>query len=247
VAEFLGDAEATVQATYSHMMPDDRERARKAMERFFAPRSRPAPARPSWSAAPPPPKSTSQPSSAARCRSSSLPVAGLAFLLLTFAFRTILVPIKSIIGFLLSAGAALGAQVAVFQWGWLRSLFGATPSQTLSFLPIILLAVLFGLSSDYEVFVVSRIKEHFTKTGNAREAVIAGSRSGSPSPSACSSTRSSSGSPSSPPSWPSPGRRSGPPRWFGHHVPDSDIEGERLDANLSYTARHELAQVPRAR
>ena len=55
-------------------------------------------------------------------------VAGLAFLLLTFAFRTILVSVKSIIGFLLSALAALGAQVAVFQWGWLKDLFGVTPS-----------------------------------------------------------------------------------------------------------------------
>ena len=101
-------------------------------------------------------------------------IVGLAFLLLTFAFRTILVPLKSILGFLLSAAAALGAQVAVFQWGWFKNLFGIEPSQTLSFLPIILLAVLFGLSSDYEVFVVSRIKEHYTKTGNAREAVVHG-------------------------------------------------------------------------
>ncbi|HWG24538.1 MMPL family transporter [Actinospica sp.] len=110
---------------------------------------------------------------------SALPVflitiVGLAFLLLTFAFRTILVPLKSILGFLLSAAAALGAQVAVFQWGWFKKVFDIEPSQTLSFLPIILLAVLFGLSSDYEVFVVSRIKEHFTKTGDAREAVVYG-------------------------------------------------------------------------
>jgi putative drug exporter of the RND superfamily len=103
-----------------------------------------------------------------------LVVAGLAFVLLTFAFRTILVPIKSIIGFLLSVGAAFGAEVAVFQWGWLAGPFGIAKTQTLSFLPIILLAIIFGLSSDYEVFVVSRIKEHFTKTGDAREAVIMG-------------------------------------------------------------------------
>lgn len=98
----------------------------------------------------------------------------LAFLLLTFAFRTILVPIKSIIGFLLSAGAAMGAQVAIFQWGWGASLIGVQKGQTLSFLPVILIAIMFGLSSDYEVFVVSRIKEHFTKTGDARGAAIAG-------------------------------------------------------------------------
>jgi putative drug exporter of the RND superfamily len=74
--------------------------------------------------------------------SSALPiflivVVGLAFLLLTLAFRTILVPIKSILGFLLSAFAAFGAEVAVFQWGWAKSVFGITPSETVSFLPII--------------------------------------------------------------------------------------------------------------
>ncbi|MBJ8339950.1 MMPL family transporter [Antrihabitans sp. YC3-6] len=101
-------------------------------------------------------------------------VIGLAFLLLTFAFRTILVPIKSIIGFLLSVSAAFGAQVAVFQWGWGQELLGITPSETVSFLPIIMLAIIFGLSSDYEVFVVSRIKEDYTKTGDARGAVERG-------------------------------------------------------------------------
>jgi RND superfamily putative drug exporter len=101
-------------------------------------------------------------------------VVGLAFALLTFAFRTILVPIKSIIGFLLSVGAALGAQVAMFQWGWGEDLFNVTRSETISFLPIIMLAIIFGLSSDYEVFVVSRIKEDFTLTGEARGAVARG-------------------------------------------------------------------------
>jgi RND superfamily putative drug exporter len=101
-------------------------------------------------------------------------VVGLAFILLTFAFRTILVPIKSILGFLLSMAAALGAQVAMFQWGWGQHIFGITPSETISFLPIIMLAIIFGLSSDYEVFVVSRIKEEFTKKGDARLAVERG-------------------------------------------------------------------------
>ena len=100
-------------------------------------------------------------------------VVGLAFILLTFAFRTILVPIKSIVGFLLSVLAALGAQVAIFQWGWGRHIFGITPSETISFLPILMLAIIFGLSSDYEVFVVSRIKEEFSKSGDARGAVEA--------------------------------------------------------------------------
>ena len=98
-------------------------------------------------------------------------VVGLAFILLTFAFRTILVPITSILGFLLSMAAALGLQVAMFQWGWGQHIFGITPAATISFLPIIMLAIIFGLSSDYEVFVVSRIKEEYTKNGDARRAV----------------------------------------------------------------------------
>ena len=111
--------------------------------------------------------------------SSALPiflvvVVGLAFILLTFAFRTILVPIKSILGFLLSMAAALGAQVAIFQWGWGQHIFGITPAETISFLPIIMLAIIFGLSSDYEVFVVSRIKEEYTRNGDARRAVKRG-------------------------------------------------------------------------
>ena len=101
-------------------------------------------------------------------------VIGLAFLLLTFAFRTILVPIKSIIGFLLSVAAATGMEVALFQWGWGEKLLGITKDETISFLPIIMLAIIFGLSSDYEVFVVSRIKEEFTKTGEARQSVVRG-------------------------------------------------------------------------
>ena len=101
-------------------------------------------------------------------------VAGLALILLTIAFRAVAVPITSIIGFMLSVLAAFGAQVAVFQWGWLADLLKVTPGQTVSFLPIIVLAVIFGLSSDYEVFVVSRIKEVFTKTNDAVGAVERG-------------------------------------------------------------------------
>ncbi len=101
-------------------------------------------------------------------------VVGLAFLLLTLAFRTILVPLKSVIGFLLSVFAAFGAQVAMFQWGWGEDLFGITPTETVSFLPIIMLAIIFGLSSDYEVFVVSRIKEQYSATGDAVGAVARG-------------------------------------------------------------------------
>ncbi len=112
--------------------------------------------------------------------SSSLPIflltiVGLAFVLLTLAFRTPLVPIKSVLGFLLSIAAALGAQVALFQWGWGASLLGVTKSSvSLSYLPTILLAIVFGLSSDYEVFVVSRIKEEYSRRGDARAAVERG-------------------------------------------------------------------------
>jgi len=55
----------------------------------------------------------------------------------------------------------------MFQWGWGQHIFGITPAATISFLPIIMLAIIFGLSSDYEVFVVSRIKEEYTKNGDA--------------------------------------------------------------------------------
>lgn len=104
-------------------------------------------------------------------------VVGLALLLLTFAFRTILVPLKSVLGFLLSVAAAFGAEVAVFQWGWGANLLGIPRGQTVSFLPIIMLAIIFGLSSDYEVFVVSRIKEELLGprgAADARRAVVTG-------------------------------------------------------------------------
>ena len=101
-------------------------------------------------------------------------VVGLAFVLLTIAFRAALVPITSIAGFLLSVFAALGVQVAVFQWGWGADLLGITPGETISFLPIIVLAIVFGLSSDYQVFVVSRMKEQLARTDDALEAVRSG-------------------------------------------------------------------------
>ncbi|WP_040785167.1 MMPL family transporter [Nocardia pneumoniae] len=96
-----------------------------------------------------------------------LVVVGLALVLLTIAFRTVLVPLSSIVGFILSVFAALGIQVAVFQWGWGAALFDVTEAPTLSFLPIVILAIIFGLSSDYQIFVVSRIKEEYSRTGDA--------------------------------------------------------------------------------
>jgi putative drug exporter of the RND superfamily len=86
-------------------------------------------------------------------------IIGLALVLLTFALRAPLVPLESVLGYLLSVFAALGAEVAVFQWGWAKQFLGITPGVTLSFLPVIVLTIIFGLSNDYEVFVVSRIKE----------------------------------------------------------------------------------------
>ena len=104
-----------------------------------------------------------------------LVVVGLALLLLTIVFRSILVPVKAALGFLLSIGASLGLVVWVFQDGNLAGLFGvAKPGPILSFLPILLIGILFGLAMDYEVFLVSRMRERFLKTGRAKESVISG-------------------------------------------------------------------------
>ncbi|MEI5103030.1 MMPL family transporter [Streptomyces sp. PmtG] len=104
-------------------------------------------------------------------------VVGLALLLLLLVFRSIVVPLKAAFGFLLSVGAAFGAIVAVFQWGWLADQFGVpTTGPVFSFMPIVLIAVLFGLAMDYEVFLVSRMREEFVHTGKHQESVIAGSR-----------------------------------------------------------------------
>jgi len=104
-------------------------------------------------------------------------VVGLAFLLLIVVFRSILVPLKAALGFLLSVMAALGAVVAVFQWGWLSDVLGVPHSgPVVSFLPIILIGVLFGLAMDYEVFLVSGMREEWAHTGRARQSVIDGAR-----------------------------------------------------------------------
>lgn len=101
-------------------------------------------------------------------------VIGLSLLLLLVVFRSIAVPLKATLGYLLSVGSALGAVVMVFQWGW----FGA-PVQTgplVSFLPIFLMGVLFGLAMDYEMFLVSRMREDFVRRRDARSAVQQGFR-----------------------------------------------------------------------
>ena len=104
-----------------------------------------------------------------------LVVVGLSVLLLMIVFRSVLVPIKATLGFLLSTGAAFGAVVAVFQWGWLRQAVHLDqPGELVSFLPILLMAMLFGLSMDYEVFLMSRMKEEFVRSGDARTAIVDG-------------------------------------------------------------------------
>ena len=108
-------------------------------------------------------------------------VVGLALILLLLVFRSILVPVTATIGFLLSFGTALGATVAVFQWGWLGSLFGVTQSAPLlSLMPILVVGILFGLAMDYQVFLVSRIHEAHTHGAEPIEAIRAGFRRSAP-------------------------------------------------------------------
>jgi RND superfamily putative drug exporter len=107
----------------------------------------------------------------------ALVVVGLALILLLLVFRSVLVPIKAAVGFLLSVAASFGAVVAVFQWGWLRGLFGVPATgPVISFLPIILMAVLFGLAMDYEVFLVSRMREEYAHGAQPVDAVVTGAR-----------------------------------------------------------------------
>jgi RND superfamily putative drug exporter len=107
----------------------------------------------------------------------ALVVVGLALVLLLLVFRSILVPVKAAVGFLLSVGASFGAVVAVFQWGWLSGLLGVeSTGPVISFLPVILMAVLFGLAMDYEVFLVSRMREEYVHGAEPRQAVVTGAR-----------------------------------------------------------------------
>lgn len=106
-------------------------------------------------------------------------VVGLSVILLMMVFRSVLVPIKAALGFLLSVVASFGVVVAVFQWGWLSELLHVeTPGPILSFMPIILMAVLFGLAMDYEVFLVSGMREEYVRTGDAKYAVSRGFANG---------------------------------------------------------------------
>ncbi|MGW4943596.1 MMPL family transporter [Actinoplanes sp. NPDC004185] len=102
-------------------------------------------------------------------------IVALAFLLLTLLFRSILVPIKAIGGFLLSVIATFGAVVAVFQWGWLGGLFGIDQAgPVMSMLPVFLIGIVFGLAMDYEVFLVSRMREEHVHGTPPTQAVVNG-------------------------------------------------------------------------
>jgi putative drug exporter of the RND superfamily len=102
-------------------------------------------------------------------------VVGLALLLLAVVFRSFLVPIKATLGFVLSLAATFGAVVAVFQWGWLGWLFGIQETgPILSLLPIIVVGVVFGLAMDYEVFLVTRMREEHVHGAGPTDAVVAG-------------------------------------------------------------------------
>ncbi|MDC0772941.1 MMPL family transporter [Streptomyces sp. HD] len=106
-------------------------------------------------------------------------VVGLAFLLLIVVFRSILVPLKAALGFLLSVMAALGAVVAVFQWGWLANLMGVEETgPVMSMMPIFMVGVVFGLAMDYEVFLVTRMREAYVHGEKPSQAVVTGFKHG---------------------------------------------------------------------
>lgn len=102
-------------------------------------------------------------------------VVGLSLILLAMVFRSVWVPIKATLGYVLSVGVAFGAVVAVFQWGWLEGpLNVAATGPILSFMPILLMGVLFGLAMDYEVFLVARIREEYVHGADAQTAIQRG-------------------------------------------------------------------------
>ncbi|HPG15656.1 MAG TPA: MMPL family transporter [Microthrixaceae bacterium] len=101
-------------------------------------------------------------------------VLSLSFLLLMVVFRSLLVPVKAVIMNLLSIGAAYGVLVAIFQWGWAKDIFGVEPAPIAPFMPMMLFAIVFGLSMDYEVFLLSRIREEWVRTGDAKASVADG-------------------------------------------------------------------------
>jgi putative drug exporter of the RND superfamily len=108
-----------------------------------------------------------------------LVVVSLALILQLLVFRSLLVPLKAVLGFLLSVVATLGVVVAVFQWGWLASVIGVHQSAPIvSVLPIFMIGVVFGLAMDYEVFLVTRMREEYVHGAAPTQAIVAGFRHG---------------------------------------------------------------------
>lgn len=107
-------------------------------------------------------------------------IVALSFLVLAAVFRSLVIPLTAAVMNVLSAGAAYGVMVAVFQWGWLKSIFGVTQTAPIeSFIPLLMFAILFGLSMDYQVFLLTRIHEAWHEHHDNRHAVQAGlARSG---------------------------------------------------------------------
>ncbi|MGX1471940.1 UNVERIFIED_CONTAM: RND superfamily putative drug exporter [Streptomyces canus] len=104
-------------------------------------------------------------------------VIGLAVLLLTVVFRSVLVPVKAALGFLLSVGAAFGVLVAVFQWGWAADLLGIEQTgPVMSLMPILIIGIVFGLAMDYEVFLLTRMREAYVHGTSPGEAIVSGFR-----------------------------------------------------------------------
>ena len=89
----------------------------------------------------------------------------LSFLLLMLVFRSVLVPLKAVLMNLLSIAAAYGVIVATFQWGWGGSILGVSAGPIEAWVPMMLFAIVFGLSMDYEVFLISGIREHYDRVG----------------------------------------------------------------------------------
>jgi putative drug exporter of the RND superfamily len=108
-------------------------------------------------------------------------VVGLALVLLVLVFRSLLVPLVGVLGFLLTVGASLGATVAVFQWGWLADVVNADGTgPLLSLTPILVTGILFGLAMDYQVFLVSRMHEAHAHGAAPRDAIVTGFRQAAP-------------------------------------------------------------------
>ena len=102
-------------------------------------------------------------------------VLAMSFVLLMLVFRSVLVPLKAVVLNLLSIGAAYGVMVMVFQWGWGAGLIGLESTVPIvSFIPMFMFAILFGLSMDYEVFLLSRVREEYLATGDNETSIVRG-------------------------------------------------------------------------